>query len=263
MINAGKLLGGLLQGNLGRGSDIISRVAGSAGSMAGGMAGGMAGSGGLGGILGMASGFMGHAADAPQSPPVGGGYQQPMGQGHPQAHPQSGVQGHPHPQTPVGSHQQQHPQQGMPQPLHQQTPGWGSQPPQSPPPPPPGQPSSPPPVQSEALLLIRAMIAAANADGVIDAEERSRIFGKLEETGLNDEERNFIQHELANPSPPERILSEIRSYELAKQVYMVSLMAITVDTEAERAYMKNLAQHLGINQATLNTIHSEFGIGMF
>ena len=107
------------------------------------------------------------------------------------------------------------------------------------------------------------MIAAANADGVIDAEERSRIFGKLEEVGLNDEERNFIQHELANPSAPERILSEIRSYELAKQVYMVSLMAITVDTEAERAYMKNLAQHLGINQATLNTIHSEFGIGMF
>ena len=140
------------------------------------------------------------------------------------------------------------------------------------PPPPPGQttaaPPPPPPSASigsesvdagkadqEAVLLIRAMIAAANADGVIDSEERNRILKKLETADLSDQEHSFIVKELLSPAGLEDIVAQVKSPEMAKMVYTVSLLAIEVDTDAERAYMKTLAQQLSLNESDLNDIY--------
>jgi len=151
-----------------------------------------------------------------------------------------------------------------------------SQPPPAPgastPPPPPGAtvaaPPPPPPSASvgsesvdateanqEAVLLIRAMIAAANADGVIDEEERNRILKKLETVDLSDQEHSFIVKELLSPAGLEDIVAQVKSPEMAKMVYTVSLLAIEVDTDAERAYMNTLAQQLSLNESDLNDIY--------
>lgn len=147
----------------------------------------------------------------------------------------------------------------------------------SPPPPPPGvTPSAPPPppsptsigfesidaekVSQEAVLLIRAMIAAANADGVIDEEERNRIMNKLETVELSDQEHSFIVKELSSPAGLVDIVSQVKSSEMAKKVYTVSLLAIEVDTDAERAYMNTLAQQLSLNESDLNDIYKTLGI---
>jgi uncharacterized membrane protein YebE (DUF533 family) len=150
------------------------------------------------------------------------------------------------------------------------------QPPKSPgvsiPPPPPGlkvaAPPPPPPYASigsesvddgkaaqKAVLLIRAMIAAANADGVIDKEERNRILKKLETVDLSDQEHSFIVKELLSPAGLEDIVAQVKSPEMAKKVYTVSLLAIEVDTDAERAYLKTLAQELSLNESDLNDIY--------
>ena len=42
------------------------------------------------------------------------------------------------------------------------------------------------------VKIIQAMIAAARADGHIDAEEQQRIFGKFDEAGLGMEEKAFL-----------------------------------------------------------------------
>jgi uncharacterized membrane protein YebE (DUF533 family) len=107
----------------------------------------------------------------------------------------------------------------------------------------------------DAVLLIRAMIAAANADGVIDEEENNRILKKLETVDLSDQEHSFIVKELLSPAGLEDIVSQVKSPEMAKMVYTVSLLAIEVDTEAERAYMKTLAQQLSLNESDLNDIY--------
>jgi len=130
------------------------------------------------------------------------------------------------------------------------------------PPPPPPSPSS---IVSEsvdfgkayqeAVLLIRAMIAAANADGVIDEEERNRILKKLETVDLSDQEHSFIVKELLSPAGLEDIVAQVKSPEMAKMVYTVSLLAIEVDTDAERAYMNTLAQQLSLNESDLNDIY--------
>lgn len=151
-----------------------------------------------------------------------------------------------------------------------------SQPPQTPgmttPPPPPGAtvaaPPAPPPSASvgsesvvateagqDAVLLIRAMIAAANADGVIDEEERNRILKKFETADLSDQEHSFIVKELLSPAGLEDIVAQVKSPEMAKKVFSVSLLAIEVDTDAERTYMNTLARQMNLNESDLNDIY--------
>ncbi len=136
----------------------------------------------------------------------------------------------------------------------------------TPPPPPPG-PATPAPASANveetrqhAVLLIRAMIAAANADGLIDKAERKAIMGRLLEGGLGDDDRNFIERELAEPPDIESLIPAIRSANLNEQAYAVSLLAIEVDTPSERDYINYLSLQLGIDERTAEQVHRQLGI---
>jgi uncharacterized membrane protein YebE (DUF533 family) len=133
-----------------------------------------------------------------------------------------------------------------------------------PPPPSPAPDTSPKPddaqADPDAVLLIRAMIAAANADGMIDQEERNRILEKLEIVDLSDQEHAFVVRELLSPAGMESIVSKVTTREMASQVYTVSLLAIEMDTEAERTYMNTLAQQLRLDETDIADIHRKLGI---
>ena len=111
-----------------------------------------------------------------------------------------------------------------------------------------------------AVLLIRAMIAAANADGVIDEQERTTILDRLKSVDLSDAEHQFIVHELLAPKGMQEIVAEVKTDEVAREVYAVSLIAIEVDTEAEIDYLNHLAANLGLDSAAINAIHRQYGI---
>jgi uncharacterized membrane protein YebE (DUF533 family) len=121
------------------------------------------------------------------------------------------------------------------------------------PPPPPA--ASEPAANQDAVLLIRAMIAAANADGVIDEAERNHILKQLQTVDLSAEEHGFIIRELLSPADLETIAGGVGTPELARQVYTVSLMAIEMDTEKERRYMDALAGRLNLDRSTVEQIH--------
>lgn len=126
----------------------------------------------------------------------------------------------------------------------------------------PGAPAQPAPTQSPlpgapaaqsaaedeaALSIIVAMIAAAKADGNVDADERQRILGKLAENGLTAEEQAFLDREIAAPLDFNKVVNSATSPEHGIQLYAASLLAITPDQPAERAYLDMLAARLGIN----------------
>ena len=56
------------------------------------------------------------------------------------------------------------------------------------------------------------------------------------------------------------IVTAVKSREMAKQVYMVSLLAIEVDTDAERTYINTLAQQLGLEESDIDDIHRKLEI---
>ncbi len=125
-----------------------------------------------------------------------------------------------------------------------------------------GQPLGQPlgPDQDTAILLIRAMIAAAHADGVLDDDERARIFQQFENQGLSEEEHDFMERELHAPWNAAALAASASSPDVARQVYAASLLAIEVDTPEERAYLEELAGRLRLDEAAVAAIHRELGL---
>lgn len=108
-------------------------------------------------------------------------------------------------------------------------------------------------------LMIRAMIAAAKADGAVDQEEMQKIIGRIGEGGVEESERSFVMSELAAPLDLDGLVAEVKSPEQAAQVYAASLMAIRTDTEAEEAYLRELAARLGLDAAAVSGLRQMTG----
>jgi uncharacterized membrane protein YebE (DUF533 family) len=99
----------------------------------------------------------------------------------------------------------------------------------------------------KALLLIRAMVAAANADGQIDSGERQAILARLEEAGASADDRQFVEAELAAPKPIDSLLADVRDEETAEQVYVASALAVGEGSPSENTYLQYLAARLNMD----------------
>lgn len=147
------------------------------------------------------------------------------------------------------------------QPAAAQTPNWGSAPVAAPPPPPPpssgAAPVRPVPAaapsaeggdQELARRLIWVMIAAAHADGALDADEERAILDRLRGAELSQEEKMFLLEELHHPRGIAELTEGISgSVRLAQAMYAVALSAITVDTDSERRWLDELGAALGLS----------------
>jgi len=98
--------------------------------------------------------------------------------------------------------------------------------------------------QNFSLTLMSAMIAAAKADGHIDATEQANIFEQVEKLSLDAESKAAVFDMLRQPVSLDNLVSNVRGVEQASEVYLVSRLAIDVDHPAERVYLEALAHRL-------------------
>lgn len=110
--------------------------------------------------------------------------------------------------------------------------------------------------EENAKLMIRAMIQSAKADGAISPEERTAILDHLNDA--SDEEIAFVEAELAAPVDVAGLARDTGAH-MRGQVYSAALMAVQVDTEAERTYLRNLAQAMGMSDAERDSLHQAMG----
>ena len=116
-------------------------------------------------------------------------------------------------------------------------------------------------VASDAEIILTAMLDAAKADGQVDAEELGRITGKIKSAGIGQEGMNYLISKLQSPMETNKILAAVKGRpELAAQVYSASLMAIDVDTQAEKRYLAGLANAMGLSQSVVNNIKQIVGM---
>ncbi|MEM7747182.1 MAG: DUF533 domain-containing protein [Pseudomonadota bacterium] len=97
-----------------------------------------------------------------------------------------------------------------------------------------------------AIACIRAMIAAAAADGRLDSQEQQRIVGSLKDQGLDAGAEEFLANELNNPSTIDDIVAGSRSQQEDIQLYTAARIAVEVDTPAERDFLSSLGERLGL-----------------
>jgi len=110
--------------------------------------------------------------------------------------------------------------------------------------------------EENARLMIRAMIQAAKSDGEIDDAERQAILDQLD--GSSEEEIAFVEAALAAPVDPVALAKDATDSSRG-QIYSAALMAITVDTDAERNYLRQLAAALMLDDAKVASIHTGMG----
>jgi uncharacterized membrane protein YebE (DUF533 family) len=94
------------------------------------------------------------------------------------------------------------------------------------------------------LVLIRAMIGAARADGTIDGVEQQRLFGEVSKLGLDSEAKAYVFDLLSKPVDLDSIAAAVATPEQGAEVYLASRLAIDPDQPAERAYLDALATRL-------------------
>ncbi|PSC03440.1 DUF533 domain-containing protein [Alsobacter soli] len=98
-----------------------------------------------------------------------------------------------------------------------------------------------------SLLLIRSMIAAASADGVVDDAERAHITGNLQQLGANPEAAQFLDQQFANPASAADLAAGAGSPEIAAQVYTAARLTIDPDEPTETAFLQELAGALQLD----------------
>jgi len=112
---------------------------------------------------------------------------------------------------------------------------------------PPPPPADHPQRSADAMILIRAMIAAAHADGRIDGDERARIVAAA--AAHPGEERAFLDAELAAPWSIEQLVAA-STPALAADLYAAAAHAISGDSEIEQAWLDRFADALALDPAT-------------
>jgi uncharacterized membrane protein YebE (DUF533 family) len=110
------------------------------------------------------------------------------------------------------------------------------------------------------LTLLRAMLAAARADGKLDERERAAIREQVVSLDISQSEKSTLMMQLDRPVDIDSLVSAARTPELAAEIYTASLLAIEVDSPAERAYLAMLAARLDLPEALVASIHRELGI---
>jgi uncharacterized membrane protein YebE (DUF533 family) len=102
--------------------------------------------------------------------------------------------------------------------------------------------------EDAAITYVRAMIAAAAADGRIDQDEQQRLLGGLKSMGLEREAEAFLNREISAPATVEDLAASVKSPQEAVQVYTAARIAIEPDSPAEARFLARLAAALGIDE---------------
>ena len=113
---------------------------------------------------------------------------------------------------------------------------------------------------SDAEIILTAMIDAAKSDGQIDSDEMRKIMDTMKSSGTGQEGMNYVIAKLQGPMETGKIVAAVQGRpDLAAQVYSASLMAIDVDTDAERMYLDKLARAMGLSPAVVRNIEQLTG----
>ena len=102
------------------------------------------------------------------------------------------------------------------------------------------------------------MIAAAQADGMVDADELHRLTGQLDKRHQLGGPAG-AGGELKRPVNPADVVDSASSPEMALQIYAASALAVTIDTPEERRYLDKLAEDIGVDPALKQQVEQTVG----
>lgn len=101
-------------------------------------------------------------------------------------------------------------------------------------------------LDKRSRTLLKAMIAAAKADGHIDDKERELLTQQLAKLNPDSDAAKLINEELDKPLNLQDIVASADSPATAAEIYVLSRLILNVDNDDERKYLNQLAEALGL-----------------
>ncbi|MBN8495171.1 MAG: tellurite resistance TerB family protein [Burkholderiales bacterium] len=102
----------------------------------------------------------------------------------------------------------------------------------------------PPEAELHSRGMLKAMVAAARADGHLDERERQLVEAEIGRLGGDASWRHWLEDELRRPLDPADVASAATSQEMAAEMYLASLLVADDTSYMERAYLDELARRL-------------------
>lgn len=102
-------------------------------------------------------------------------------------------------------------------------------------------------VEPHSRAMLVAMIAAAKADGHLDARERNLLEAELGRLAADHALRQWVDGELQRPLDPAEVARAAGSPEMAAEMYLASLLVADEQSFMERAYLDELARRLQLD----------------
>ncbi|PTQ72413.1 tellurite resistance TerB family protein [Pseudomonas sp. GV071] len=116
-----------------------------------------------------------------------------------------------------------------------------------------------PPAQAElhSQAILKALVAAAKADGHVDARERQLIEGEFVKLSNDAELNRWLDLELNKPLDPADVARAASTPEMAAEMYVASVLMVDEEHFMERAYLDELAKQLKLEPALKVELESQ------
>ncbi|MNO74563.1 Inner membrane protein YebE [compost metagenome] len=104
-----------------------------------------------------------------------------------------------------------------------------------------------PEVEDHSNAILRALIAAAKADGRIDEQEKQMIYAEISRHAGDPELQEWLDQEVQRPLDAADVAQSAQGPGMAAEMYLASVMLVDDQQQAERTYLDELAYQLKID----------------
>lgn len=114
-----------------------------------------------------------------------------------------------------------------------------------------------PEAEKHSQAILKALVAAAKADGHVDARERQLIEVELGKLTADAELQHWLEQELNKPLDPAEVARAATTPEMAAEMYLASLLMVDEEHFMERAYLEELARQLKLDPALQRELQAQ------
>ena len=99
-------------------------------------------------------------------------------------------------------------------------------------------------VEQHSQAILKALVAAAKADGHVDERERTLIEGEFTRLDNDQALQHWLHTELNKPLDPADVARAASTPEMAAEMYIASVMLVDEENFMEKSYLDELARQL-------------------
>lgn len=112
--------------------------------------------------------------------------------------------------------------------------------------------------EGRGLLLIEAMVAAANADGRIDSQEQQAIKHQILEMHLPGEMAMVLENIIDSPLTAGELAQKVTNQSEVAEVYVATRLLISRTSKgSEKQYLESLVSALSMSPAFVNSLETQ------